>query len=153
MNLILYSVKRFYEMVKIFSVVISAQICYHEAQIIRGSYRLHCFMGHLPEPWERPLIRKVATRFRKSPTGVIHFLLNDIFHENHKDWISPGFFKGSWVRLPIKRIGANSKLSVHAYIGTGPASRVRLYARTDDFISLLYRALLLWLWANLKKPG
>ena len=85
MNLILYSAKYFHGMMKIFAVVISTQICYDEAQVIKATYPLHSFMGHLPEPWERPLIRKAATRFGKSPTGVIRSLLNDLFHENHKD--------------------------------------------------------------------
>ena len=39
------------------------------------------------------------------------------------------------VRHAYKKIKANSKLSVHTYIGTGSASLVRLYARTDNFIS------------------
>jgi len=85
MNLILYSIKRFYEMMKIFAVVISAQICYAEAQVIKATYPFHSFVGYPPETWERPLIRKADTRFRKSSTGVIFSPLNDIFHENHKD--------------------------------------------------------------------
>jgi hypothetical protein len=72
-------------MMKILRVVISAQICYHEAQVIEAAYSLHSFVGHPPEPWERPLIRKAATLFRKSPIGVTCSPLNDIFHENHKD--------------------------------------------------------------------
>ena len=71
-------------MMKIFTVVISAQVCYHEAQGTKAAYPLHCFVGHPPKLWERPLIRKAATRFRKSLTGVICLLLNDLFHENHK---------------------------------------------------------------------
>ena len=85
MNLILYSAKRFYGMIKIFAVVIFAQICYDEVQVAIGHYPLHGFVGHPPEPWERPLIRKADTRFRKSPAGVTCSPLNAIFHENHKD--------------------------------------------------------------------
>ena len=72
-------------MIKIFAVVISAQICYYEAQVTKATYSLHNFVGHPPEPWERPLIRKADTRFRKSPAGVTCSPLNAIFHENHKD--------------------------------------------------------------------
>ena len=72
-------------MMKIFAVVISAQICYDEAQVIKATYPLYSFVGHPLEPWERPLIRKADTWFRKSSTGVIFSPLNDIFHEDHKD--------------------------------------------------------------------
>ena len=72
-------------MMKILRVAISAQICYHEAQVIEATYSLHSFMGHPPEPWERPLIRKAVTRLGKSPTGIIRLFVNDIFHENHND--------------------------------------------------------------------
>ena len=72
-------------MMKNFAVVISAQNCYHEAQVTKATCPLHSSMGHPPKPWERPLVRKVATRFGKSPTGVIRSLLNNLFHENHKD--------------------------------------------------------------------
>ena len=72
-------------MIKIFAVVIFAQICYDEAQVAIGHYPLHGFVGHPPEPWERPLIRKAVTRLGKSPTGIIRLFVNDIFHENHND--------------------------------------------------------------------
>jgi len=85
MNLILYSVKRFYEMMKILRVAIFAQICYHEAQVARGHYPLLSFVGHPLEQWISSPVRKVGTRFRKSPAGVIRSPLNDFFHENHKD--------------------------------------------------------------------
>ena len=85
MNLVLYSVKRFNGIMKFFTVVISAQICYDEAQVTKAICPLHGFVRHPPEPQERPLIRKADTRFGKSPTGVIRSLLNDPFHENHKD--------------------------------------------------------------------
>ena len=68
-----------------FAVVISAQICYDEAQVIKATYPLHGFVGHPAEPWERPLIRKAATRFGKPPVGIIRLLVNNIVHENHKD--------------------------------------------------------------------
>jgi hypothetical protein len=71
-------------MIEFFTVVIFAQICYHEAQVTKATCPLHSFVGHLPEPWERPLVRKAATRFGKSPAGIIRLLVNDIFHENHK---------------------------------------------------------------------
>ena len=85
MNLILYSVKRFYGMMKIFAVVIFSQVCYDEAQVTKAVYSLHSFVGYPPEPWERPLVRKAATRFGKSPAGIIRLFANNIFHENHKD--------------------------------------------------------------------
>ena len=72
-------------MMKIFTVVISAQVCYHEAQVIKATCPLHSFVGHPAEPWERPLIRKAATRFGKPPVGIIRLLVNNIVHENHKD--------------------------------------------------------------------
>ena len=71
-------------MIKTFTVAISAQICYHEAQVIKATYPLHSFVGYPPEPWERPLVRKTDTRFRKSLMSVTCSPLNDIFHENHK---------------------------------------------------------------------
>ena len=85
MNLVLCAANQSHGMIKILRVVISAQICYHEAQVTKATCPLHSFVGHPAEPWEGPLIRKAATRFGKSPAGIIHLFVNDIFHENHKD--------------------------------------------------------------------
>ena len=85
MNFVLYGANQFHGMMKILRVAIFAQICYHEAQVIKAIYPLHSFVGHPPEPWERPLICKAVTLFRKSRTGVIYTLTHDNFHENHKD--------------------------------------------------------------------
>ena len=85
MNLVLCAGNQFHGMAKILRVAIFAQICYYEAQVTKATCPFHSFVGHPAEPWERPLIRKAATRFGKSPVGIIRLLVNNIFHENHKD--------------------------------------------------------------------